>query len=536
MPKDTTPTYIHQFPLRTCPWQVRKLMIRMNALRDLYNGIMGEGFKRLNKLRKDPKHQQCIKEYKALMNELKPLERKHNALISIQQDKATSASLKALEKQMRPLLTQKKSLQRRFSELDKKHGFTQYALQPFATAMKNKSYMKHHLDGDTVQVISDRVFQALNAYRYGQKGRPRFKSSQKGLRSISGKANRCLRFTDKGKFSWNGLVLDVIYDTKDKHLVQQHALNSEKKYVRLIHRQHKGKNTFYMQLVLKGEPLKKANYPIGQGKTVGLDLGVSTLAAVSKDKALLTPFVVELDNLQQDIQRLQRKASRKLRLLNPDNYNEQGAIIKGRKTWQKSNHYHKLQQDIRSLYETMRHKRTHLHYQLVKNVLAMGNHLHIEKNNYKAWQKGLYGKTIGFRAPSQFETLLTRKALQTGGQVTFIDARKAKLSQYNHVSDTYTKKTLNDRIQVLDDNTIVQRDLYSAALAYSFDVKKNQVDRIRLEKEWKSLDTGFKWALATLYDQYTNSRNKDLFPSCLRHKDVLELERIAYESLFDTSQ
>jgi hypothetical protein len=75
MSRDATPTYIHQFSLKTCPWQVRKLIIRMNALRDLYNGVLGEGFKRLNKLRKDPKHQRCIKEYRALMTELKPLER-----------------------------------------------------------------------------------------------------------------------------------------------------------------------------------------------------------------------------------------------------------------------------------------------------------------------------------------------------------------------------------------------------------------------------------------------------------------------------
>ena len=63
MPRKTTPSFTHEFRLKTQPWKTRKALKKFNATRDLYNGCLGEGFKRLNKLRKDPRFDILVKEY-----------------------------------------------------------------------------------------------------------------------------------------------------------------------------------------------------------------------------------------------------------------------------------------------------------------------------------------------------------------------------------------------------------------------------------------------------------------------------------------
>ena len=92
--------------------------------------------------------------------------------------------------------------------------------------------MKDHLDGDTVQIISDRAFDAINNYRFKKRGKPRFKSWKNALKSISGKKNVCIFFKD-GKVKWKELTLDVIFDKKDKHGIEAHALNQEIKFCRI---------------------------------------------------------------------------------------------------------------------------------------------------------------------------------------------------------------------------------------------------------------------------------------------------------------
>ena len=121
----------------------------------------------------------------------------------------------------------------------------------------------------------------------------------------------------------------------------------------------------------------------------------------------------------------------------------------------------------------------------------------IEKNNYKAWQKGLFGKTIGFKAPSNFVSTLTRKAESANGNVEEINAFKAKLSQLCHVCDKYTKKPLKQRIHQCCEIT-QQRDLYSGLLALYYNPKEKTVDTSSLRNEYKSLDTVLKTAVSTL--------------------------------------
>ncbi|MCR8921131.1 hypothetical protein NW199_08730, partial [Parasutterella secunda] len=108
------------------------------------------------------------------------------------------------------------------------------------------------------------VFQAVNRYKLGLGGCPRFKSLSRGLRSIEGKSNKTgLKFNiEKSVLSWCKHDYCVFIDPQDDFL--QRALRSEGrsgfkkvKYCRLVRKTIKGKNRFYLQVVLEGQaPIK----------------------------------------------------------------------------------------------------------------------------------------------------------------------------------------------------------------------------------------------------------------------------------------
>jgi hypothetical protein len=473
MARNTTPTFTHEIRLFTNTYQRRKLKIKFRALRELYNTVLGEIFKRFEGMLKDSRYQEACKLYRL--------------------DKTNKTSIQL------------------FKDLEKDYELSKYHLQKFATHVKNTTYMADHLDAHTVQVISDRAFDAYIKWKIGKRGKPRFKSWKMGLRSIQGKTNACVTMNKQGKIKWGNLILSCDYDKVDKHGVQAHALNAKLKYCRIVHRIVKGKSQFYVQLVCEGTPLIKANHKVGTHKMVGIDIGPSTIAAVSKDKAILTPLCQDLQDNQDKIKRLQRKMSRSQRANNEDNFEANtyikkdkhfhkklGKVKKGKKEWKHSKTYQKDLLQLKELHRKQRDKRQYLHNCLANEILSLGNHLNIETNNFRAWQKGWFGKSISFRAPSNFISTLSRKALNTGGKVESIEPWKAKLSQYCHVCQGYHKKPLSQRTHTCEGKPIAQRDLYSAALALYYNNTTQTVDASQFQANWTDLDAVLKNAVSTL--------------------------------------
>lgn len=461
--KPPSPSFTHELLLKTNKYQNRKLSIKFNALRELYNMVLSEIFKRERKMRQDPRFAEAVS-----LNKKNPLNKKGKTL---------------------------------FNLLRKEYLLEKGNLQSFATQSKNSSYMRDHLDGDTVQVISDRAYDAYMNYKVGKRGKPRFKSYKKGLRSISGKKNNCVMFKN-GKVKWKDLLIDVVYDKKDKRGVQFHALSQKLKYCRIVGRLMKGEIRYYLQLVVEGIPLIRHEYP---SSMIGCDIGVSTYAVVGDNAAILGPFCAELEDIHKAIGRLQRKNSRSTRAMNSQNFEpnsyKKGKIIKGKKVWKNSKNYQDNLITIQELYRVQADKRKTLHNILANEVLSMGKFVKIEKNSYKAWQKGWFGKTISFRAPSAFVSTLTRKAESAGGKVDLIDTWTSKLSQYCHVCDGYHKKTLSERTHTCGEIT-KQRDLYSALLIKHYDLEAKKVNTTQIHENWESLDTILEDAVLTCRDKF----------------------------------
>ena len=196
-------------------------------------------------------------------------------------------------------------------------------------------------------------------------------------------------------------------------------------------------------------------------------------------------------------------------MLNPDCYDENNKVVKGKKMTNRSNNLTKLMTRVQKKQRKMRIYRNELQNKVCNDLLSQGNVIQLEKMNVKALQKRSknvrinpktnrpyskkrFGKSILKTSPSSLVTLLKNKATSRGAKVIEINTRNTKPSQYNHILDDNVKKTLNIRIYDLNDEyPNIQRDLYSAILnKYTIQHTKNDkatytIDKTRLTNEFE---------------------------------------------------
>ena len=416
-----TPSFITELPLITTPTDEKHLLARLEAARQVFNACLGESFKRLDLLRQSKAYQAARKMARGQKNSPKA-----------------------------------KARSKAFRQANKAVGFHEYDLHAYA-AQFNHCWIGEHLDINTIQKLATRAFKAVQQHAFGKRGRPRFKGKNQ-MDTVEGKSNSSGIRWREDRVEWLSLELEAIIEHDDAVIV--HGLNSRVKYARIVRRKLKGRNRFYIQLVCEGKPYQKPKNKIGQGD-VGLDLGPSTIAGVGQHEAFLEQFCNELKSIQKEIRRQQRHLDRQRRANNPDNYNPDGTIKKGPKTWYKSGRQRRTEARLAELYRKQAAHRKSLHGQLVNRILRMGNVYKLEDISYRAFQRW-FGRSVGMRAPGMFVAHLKRKAASADAKVDEFPTRPTKLSQTCHGCGKVAKKPLSQRWHVCDCGVVAQRDLYSA--------------------------------------------------------------------------
>jgi len=340
---------------------------------------------------------------------------------------------------------------------------------------------------------ASRAFKAVQRIAFGQAKRVRFKGKNQ-LKSVEGATNKTgIRYIEKtGYVEWKGLKLKCIIDVSDKVVI--HGLSHRVKFCRIVKRIFNGKVRFFVQLALEGEPLQKFKAP---DKIAGLDIGPSTIAVVSDKRASLERFCDELTDKQKEIRLLQRKSDRQRRANNPQNYNPDGTIKEGKKTWHSSTRYKKTKTKLAEIQRKLAAHRKSLHGNLANRILKLGKNIKTEKLSYRAFQKN-FGRSIKNRAPGMFMEIIRRKAENAGGSVVEFSTKTTKLSQYCHKCGKYTKKPLSQRVHTCC-NLNIQRDIYSAFLAGS--VVENQKDTADMQQRWRSTEAILRRAVSKLRTQ-----------------------------------
>jgi putative transposase len=150
------PTHVRSWPLRPEAAQCRVMAIRFFTGLRVYNAVLGEFIGRSGKVKADPAWQAA-----------RQLPRRTT------KERAARAAA--------------------FGAVERAHGFTAEAAQSFASSLR-KSWVRENLPAQETQNLGTRAFDAVRQWHVGSRGKPRFKSTKRGLHSLSAKdGNGALR-------------------------------------------------------------------------------------------------------------------------------------------------------------------------------------------------------------------------------------------------------------------------------------------------------------------------------------------------------
>ncbi|WLR51909.1 transposase [Bacillus tianshenii] len=456
----TKPCYVVTIPLKTELWQEHILTKRLEIARQMYNACLGEVLKRYKRLKNDTSYQYWIKQ--------KPSKERKEA----------------------------------FKQLNQDYGLSEYALHSFVKPIQN--YFRKHIDANTSQKIATRVWKAFDKYRYDKNVQKVYFKQKGELRSVEGKTNKQgIRFKEN-QLIWNGLTIPIKLKKNDMYL--HVALLDKVKYCRIIKKQIRGIQRYFVQLILEGIPPKKVNPTTGEVKhprnqgTVGIDIGTQTIAIVSENEAKLVELAPNVNKMEQEIRLLSRKLDRQRRANNPHKYNDDGTIKRTKDKWIHSKNYLKTKEQLTDIHRKMADVRKQDHHSMANWILSLGDNVKVETMNYKGLQrrakqttinektkrynkKKRFGKSLLNKAPALLLTILDNKLSYDNKQLKKIDTYKIKASQYNHFNESYEKKTIGQRWNDFDCGK-VQRDLYSAYLIMNVKNNLKEIDKEKCNHRW----------------------------------------------------
>jgi len=312
----------------------------------------------------------------------------------------------------------------------------------------------------------------------------------------------------------NYLEQPEIIDKKAVEILQEEAYcidTFRSCYATLVPKKIRGKWRIFVHITIEGKAKAKyrkdgtPRHTFGKG-IVGNDIGTQTVAYTSDTEVGLTNLAERESNTikkEKKAKKIQRKMDRSRRTTNPDNYNEDGTIRKGKKTWKYSKRYKKLREKHREVNRISTVNREYANNELANKMRALGDVLVTEPKNAKKLQKRAkettknkngkfnrkkrFGKSIGKRCPGGYQATLKQKFNNTGGIYREVP-NNYKASQYDHTIDDYIKKKLSERMfRLKGSGQKVQRDWYSSFLLYCYDYRTDNIDKDKANKEFERL-------------------------------------------------
>ena len=432
-------------PLLTEPYQEHLIEKRFKIMEHLINSLIGLELRKLKSLERR-------KDYRLLMEEI----------------------------EKRPK-DERKQLYAKRNKMIRDAGFSEFSFKDDMSPMQK--HFSEHIATHVAHKAASDVWRSFDKYFFGNGNKVHFK--RRGtLNSIANqKVGNGMDYKD-GYFSWNGgrspnqikMLIRVAAPTTD---YEQLMLQKKIKNLRIIRKWMKTRYKYYLQFNLVGSAEKK-DRAVAEGR-VGIDMGTQSIAIVAERAVHLWELADRVNDNHEAILKLQRKMDNSRRAMNPENYNPDGTVCRGKRlVWKSSRRYLRLAGKVRDLQRKNAAIRKYQHICLANYILSIGNDVVIEQMNYKDLQKraketkkdksGRYlrkkrfGKSLANKAPAMFVDILSRKLGQYGGIMEKVDTWSFKASQYDHLSKKYVKKQLSQRKHLLENGDVLQRDLYSAFL------------------------------------------------------------------------
>lgn len=480
MREDSQNTCCLTLPLKIEKWQADRLIKRFEIAHQIYNTLVHAELKKLQKM-------EASAEYRQIQDRIREL---------------NPSNVRAKKEW--------KILKDKQEKLWKAWKITEYGFKSDI-----KAYYKYFNEniGSAVAThdIAPRVWAAFEKKLNDRTGKVKIQYKKAGdIRSlkgfsVSGKSGGTEIIFHKTYIAWKGLTLPLKLSPDNAY--EKEMLMRRIKYVRILRKPGKHKDRWYAQLSLEGNPVVKLDpvsglprHPIGKG-AVGIDIGPRTLAYSAEGGADLVELADQVQCIEQEKSRLQRKMDRSRRASNPDNYAQDGTIKRGVKlTHNKSRRYCKLQKELAYMLYRQAETRKRQHRELINRLLTMGDCFYIEDMHWNSLahrakkteisektgrykRKKRFGKSIANKAPAMLVDMLEQKCKSLELDVVMVNT-SLKASQYNHQTGKYEKKTLSQRWNHMPDGEQIQRDLYSAFLLQHVVPEKNAFDNEALCRDY----------------------------------------------------
>lgn len=384
---------------------------------------------------------------------------------------------------------------------------------------------KYNIDSVFGLTLAEDVWRGVQKCLYGNGNTLHFK--KKGdLPSIRGKQiNRGIIMKPNKNGSVFFKIKNIMFPVKIKDRFQQDEINAILKYLEnpeymdneaveafietgylvntyrpcyatIVCEEIRSKLRVYVHITIEGQAMPKYdryNNPkckLGTGN-VGCDIGTQSFAYTSDTEVGLHNLAergMSIPNSERKERLLYRYMDRSRRAMNPQNYNKDGTIKKGKKKWVKSNRYRKKQKQHKNLSRKNSINRHLAINEDINYLRSLGDTFVTEEKNASKLQKKAkattyskngkpnrkkrFGKSIKNRCPGYFQAQAKRKFKH------YVEVPKDyRASQYDHTADDYIKKKLSQRMFKLSDGTLVQRDWYSSFLLYCIDLYTNKLDK-----------------------------------------------------------
>lgn len=417
---------------------------------------------------------------------------------------------------------QRKEFSEQLNKIRESYGLSESGLQSYAKKQQHK--YKMHVTSTQVQKEASRVYRGVEKVLFGDGKDLKIKkfSEQHTIGGKSATNGVCLydkyhdflpKKTNRiGKINhvlWCDHWFKLNINYSDEYIIE--SLNHNVSYLEIARLAFNDGWHYYVYIYLDGDaPLK---YKTGNS-TIGIDPGTSTFAAASETKIFLRELAPNVAKYEKKIQEVQKHIDRSKRQANPQNYNDNGTIKKGKHKWKYSKSCKRALRKLRTLYRKKAAYIKQCHEMLADEVIQDSNAIYVEKINYqglakrsknpaqrsektvtvtkkngekkvvcKFKKKKRFGHSIGCRSPSSLLTILQRKCKQYELKYYEINTSTFKASQYNHVDNKDIKCKLNDRKKIVD-GIEVQRDLYSAFLISCSNKKLERADRTKCIKKF----------------------------------------------------
>ena len=457
---------------------------RFKMAQDIYQRTIHEILKRDDKQKKDPRN----KTVKAIYRQIHALKDQIAEVETNLSDKpkkeqtAIKKVTKDLTKQIKDLEAEAKPIFRQMAEDYDIVG--KYTFGKYANDYRNARNYSFYIPSDAAGVLGMRAWSSYEKMKFNKGTKkinryPQLNSFETMKKTGIMIKDGLLKMGTKNK----KIEVPVIYKNDE---FEQEVFKNELKYNRLLRKFENGEVQYYVQMIFDGIPPQRMdNYIKG---TVGIDVGLTKVAISTPNEVKILPLAPNLQNFDKEIRRLSRKLTRQRIANNPDNYNADGTIKKGKKVWVNSKGYLETKHKLADLKRKQAEYRKISHKELANTIIQMGDKFIIKQSNFeklkekskvdrksatgKNLSKKRAGKTINSHAPGFFIQQLLYKAEFQGKETQVITNKDFNPYEYNHAS----KEAIENKAHLKSiniDGFEVQKNLYAAFLVSQYENMEN---------------------------------------------------------------